>query len=187
MQAVHLAYTEAQNSSQEPQLISATCTFHKMEHITHDHRWNIAIQCLLKSLYVNVFVCNCLYISFTRANRNLAETNISGVKFGIPFLFWITLSIIVFLGALSKNAIVSLLPLFPQAETLIMQIKKSFLYIENAFHINNITLALLSYFYTHVENCDSILLHICWSDYTNKWFWLSCDSHGLWISPYEYQ
>lgn len=37
MQAVHLAYTEAQNSSQEPELISATCTFHKMEHITHDH------------------------------------------------------------------------------------------------------------------------------------------------------
>lgn len=133
------------------------------------------------SLYVTVFIYRKFYKSQQKFSNGHIETNISGVQFGIPFLFWITLSIIVFLGALSKNAIVSLLPLFPQAETLIMQIKKSFLYIENAFHINNITLAL------YVENCVSILLHICWSDYTNKWFWLSCDSHGLWISPYEYQ
>lgn len=90
MQAVHLAYTEAQNSSQEPQLISATCTFHKMEHITHDHRWNIAIQCLLKSLYVNVFVCNCLYISFTRANRNLAMDTMKQIYqvYNLVFLFF---------------------------------------------------------------------------------------------------
>lgn len=85
-----------------------------------------------------------LYKNQQKFNNGHIEINFYQV-YNLVFLFFfkITLSIIVFLGALS-NAKVSLLPLFPKAETLIMLNMKSSLYIENAFHINinNIIFAL---------------------------------------------
>lgn len=96
------------------------CHMHFSQNGTH-HTWSQMKYC--NSMLVKVFVCKCLcmllslykfYKSQQKCSNGHIETNISGVQFGIPFLFWITLSIIVFLGALSKNAIVSLLPLFPK-------------------------------------------------------------------------
>lgn len=46
MQTVHLGYTKAQKSSQEPELISATFTFHRMEHITDEILQFMAHTCL---------------------------------------------------------------------------------------------------------------------------------------------